>query len=184
MDDPSKPLEVTLLLDVQNYSEQQREAMAQAFRQHGFKAQALGYERRTIEELPAYIRIILEGGLLGLGFGGAHLAKKFLDQAYDEWLRPVLNDTLFKSRNKKTAPTLEIEAEEATFTVRPENKLELAAALELLGEVVESGDSLCASTGSQQFTYRDGTWEIWPDILQPEAYLYDPSTKDFTKIEK
>ena len=44
---------VDLSLDTQNYSEQHREVLAQAFRSHGFEAQAYRYERRTIENLPA-----------------------------------------------------------------------------------------------------------------------------------
>jgi hypothetical protein len=53
--------EVELSLDAQNYSEQQREALSEAFRSHGLAAKAYPYHRRTVEELLGLVRIAIGG---------------------------------------------------------------------------------------------------------------------------
>ena len=126
---------VDLSLDTQNYSEQQREVLAQAFRSHGFEAQAYRYKRRTIEELPGLVRIAIEGLLM-------YPVYKVLDEVYDAWLRPILKETLFKPRNRNAAPTLHLEAEDAEAVIVAANESELAVALDLLGEVIERGKPL------------------------------------------
>jgi hypothetical protein len=84
--------EVELSLDAQNYSEQQREALSEAFRSHALAAKAYPYHRRTLEELPGLVRIAIEGLAM-------YPIYKLLDEAYDAWLRPVLRETLFRPRN-------------------------------------------------------------------------------------
>ena len=167
---------VDLSLDTQNYTEQQREVLAQAFRSHGFEAQAYRYKRRTIEELPGLVRIAIEGLSM-------YPVYKVLDEVYDAWLKPILKETLFKPRNRNDAPILQLEAEDAEAVIVAANESELAVALDLLGEVIERGQPFWGR-GNLQLTYRDGKWEIWPDITEPEAYIYDPEGMTFTRISK
>jgi hypothetical protein len=177
LSEPGSPHTVELSLDTQNYSEQQREKLSQAFRSHGFDAAAYSYERRTIEELAALVRIALDDLTI-------YAVYKLLDEAYQAWLRPVLKETLFRPRNRKEAPTLLIEAADAEAIIKVGSDSELAAALELLGEVLEPARPFL-SERNVQFAYRDdGKWEVWPDVLEPIAYVYDPGAKTFTEIRK
>ena len=168
--------EVELSLDAQNYSEQQREVLSEAFRSHGLAAKAYPYHRRTVEELPGLVRIAIEGLAM-------YPVYKLLDEAYEAWLRPVLRETLFRPRNRKDAPTLQVEAEDAEAVIVSADDSELAVALDLLGEVIERAQPLW-SQGRPQLTYRDGKWEIWPDIMNSYAFIYDPADKTFNRIRK
>jgi hypothetical protein len=167
---------VELSLDAQNYSEQQREALSEAFRSHGLAAKAYPYHRRTVEELLGLVRIAI-GGL------AIYSVHKLLDEAYDAWLRPVLRETLFRPRNRKGAPNLEVEAEDADAVIVSADDSELAVALDLLGEVIEHAQPFWGQ-GRPQLTYRDGKWEIWPDIMDPYAFIYDPADRTFNRIRK
>jgi hypothetical protein len=108
---------------------------------------------------------------------------KLLDEAYDAWLRPVLRETLFRPRNRKNAPSLQIETKDAEAVIVTADDSEVAVALDLLGEVIERAQPFW-SKGRPQLTYRDGKWEIWPDIMDPHAFIYDPADKTFIQVRK
>jgi len=81
------------------------------------------------------------------------------------------------------APSLQVEAEDADAVIVTADDSELAVALDLLGEVIERAQPFWGQ-GRPQLTYHDGKWEIWPDIMDPYAFIYDPVEKTFSRIRK
>jgi hypothetical protein len=138
--------EVEPPLDARNYSEQQREALSEAFRSRGLATNAHPYHRRTAEELPGLVRIAFEGLAM-------YPVYKLLDEIYDAWARSVLGETLFRPRNGKEAPSLQIETEVAEAVIVSADDCDLAVALDLLGEVIEHAQPFW-SQRVPQLTYR------------------------------